>query len=857
MGYWWVSQPIRGATVNPSRLLLVLSLTACSGDDSSKPQPVDEGTPSGGDGGDPGPDPYDVVTGPYEAEIRWTEHGVPHIKGETWASVSYGMGHAFARDHFCTLMDQVVMVNSQRARWHGPGSDDLNIHEDLGWLGLGVKAKAEAGWFELDEELQLGLVAYAAGVNDWREEVGTDGMPDPRCAGAPWVRDINHIDLLAYYLAFGLQGSGAVFVDAVGSATPPSSGRSTAAPVPPPPPISRTLELIKNPLLGSNGWALGSERTTSGRGMLLSNTHFPAVGSRQWHESHLTVPGEIDVYGVSLMGVPLINVGFTRHVAWTHTVSGAPRFIATMLRLDPDDPTRYNDGDGWRDMEETSHTIEVLEGDGGTRSVTKSTWQSSFGPVINAPVIGWNGTQAIAISDANDNNLAMPATWAAMNRAESLAELQDAQRTHLGIPWVHTMAADDQGQAWYIDSSAVPNWAPETIDAWEAFRSSDAIAAIFADFGVFVVPSDDPAFRWVEEPGAREPGLVPWDKMPQLTRDDFVFNANDNHWLTNPDELLTGYSALYGPDAAPRSPRTRMNARYLMETGEDSPSGEDGRFDLAELETAALSGRGMVAEELLDAVIERCNARRDGGPWRVDPGTGEEVDVDLGPGCDALMAWHGRVSTDAVGAVVWRELLGSGVFSVDDFLDAGALWDIAFDPSSPVDTPSGLTPLETAAVDEDPVLDALAIGLLRLDAAGIAADAALGDVQFLPRGDAKVPFPGGQSASGTIQIASYSSGASGTLLEDPQQASVVNSETDLTEDGYLVNYGNSFVMALEFTDEGPRARAITTYSQAESPASPHHADQSELYSTGVLRDVHFEEADIAAHTIETKTVSHP
>ena len=851
--------PSRHRLGPPALLLFSLAgLAACAGDGDPKPTAVggSEGSDGsdGDDGSTPGPDPYDVEVGPYTAEIRWTTHGIPHVQAADRGSVTFGLGYAFARDHFCTLMDQVVMVNSQRARYFGPGEDDLYVYQDAGWLGLGVKAQAEAGWFSLDPSLQAGLIGYAAGVNAWLDEVGVDGIPDPRCAGADFVRPIHHIDLLTYYLALGLEGSGKVFVDAVGSATPPTSARS-AAPVPPPP-VDRTLEFVREPLLGSNGWALGSERSESGGGMLLSNTHFPAVGNRKWHEFHLTIPGELNVYGAALMGIPLVNIGFNEQVAWTHTVSGAPRFIAVQLVLDPDDPTRYHDGDGWRDMVETVHSIEVLGDDGTVSTRSRSTWASSFGPVINAPVFGWSPVLAVAIQDANANNLEMLPTWDAMNSAGSLEEFQAAHRDHLGIPWVHTMAATADGRAWYIDSSAVPAWSDAAFAAWQSFASTDAISSVFAGYGVYSVPSDDPVFRWERRSGAREPGLVPYDEMPQLERSDFVYNANDNHWLTNPAAPLEGLSPLYGPERSPRSPRTRMNARYLADTSPAGPSGEDGRMSLAELEAAALSGRGILAEELLDDVLVRCEARREGGPWAVawEDGT---VEVDLGPGCDALAAWHGRVSTDAVGAVVWRELIGSGLFDSDDLNDAGLLWAEAFDPDDPVDTPRGLAASDAAALDEDPVLDALALALLRLEAAGLAPTTPLGEAQFLPRGpdESPVPFPGGQGFEGVIQIAAYSGGAEGVLLDVPRRSSVVNSTSDLTTEGYLVNYGNSWVMAVDYQDGAPVARAVMTYSQSEVRDSPHHADQTALYSDSVMRDIAFTEDQIAAATIESRTVS--
>lgn len=67
-----------------------------------------------------------------------------------------------------------------------------------------------------------------------------------------------------------------------------------------------------------------------------------------------------------------------------------------------------------------------------------------------------------------------------------------------------------------------------------------------------------------------------------------------------------------------------------------------------------------------------------------------------------------------------------------------------------------------------------------------------------------------------------------------------------TVDGYQMNDGNSFVMAVELGPAGPRARAILTYSQSEDPASPHFDDQTRLYGIQALRPVRYTEADILA-----------
>lgn len=62
--------------------------------------------------------------------------------------------------------------------------------------------------------------------------------------------------------------------------------------------------------------------------------------------------------------------------------------------------------------------------------------------------------------------------------------------------------------------------------------------------------------------------------------------------------------------------------------------------------------------------------------------------------------------------------------------------------------------------------------------------------------------------------------------------------------GWLVNYGTSFHFGLEFTDAGPVAYGLLSYSQSTNPASPHYNDQDRLYSQKDYRKFEFTEAQL-------------
>lgn len=757
---------------------------------------------------DPAPD-HD-----YQATIRWTEHGVPHVLADDLPSAAFGQGWAFAKLNGCILADQIVKVRGERSRYFGPGEQDANVDSDFVHRFLRFTEKGAENLAAQPPEVRDMIAAYAAGYNAYIVEHGGD-LP---CGDEPWLAPIGAEDLMAHYAELATLASARQMQAYIARAQPPGTGQ-----------LERDLPDISTLLdgtPGSNGWAIGADRSSTGRGMVVGNPHFPWEGELKLYESHLRVPGELDVYGASLMGVVGILIGFNENVAWTHTVSAGHRFSFYVLRLDPADPTRYEYDGGYRQMESEEIEIEVLGENGELTTRRRTLWRSHYGPIINVPPFVW-ADQVLTFRDANEDNDELVAQFQAMNLAENMDAFQAAHAEHVGIPWVNTISASADGRAWYADTAATPNLSPTALQAWE--ESDDFLVRVLAENGFFAFPGHDSLFEWVEESGARDPGLVPYARLPRLERTDFVFNANDSHWLANPAAPLTGFSPLHGATGTPQSPRTRMNAVLLTETGEGTASGADGKFDLAELREAILSNRGMMAELLRDEVVQRCQGQAT-YPY-------EGTEVDIGEACQALAAWDGRLDLDSRGALVWRELLAD--FSYQSLLDAGPVFTQGFDPDDPIHTPRGLT------ADTDRVLTALAGAVVRLTEAGIPVTATLGEAQFTKKGDQRIPLHGGNSHEGTPNLMVYDVFKT-TLAPSMPRDRVIHETSDLTTEGYVVNYGTSFLMAVGFTDDGPEAYTLLSYSQSDDSRSPHYADQTVRYSAKDWKRVPFTEDDIAA-----------
>jgi acyl-homoserine-lactone acylase len=77
----------------------------------------------------------------------------------------------------------------------------------------------------------------------------------------------------------------------------------------------------------------------------------------------------------------------------------------------------------------------------------------------------------------------------------------------------------------------------------------------------------------------------------------------------------------------------------------------------------------------------------------------------------------------------------------------------------------------------------------------------------------------------------------------------------LSSSGYNIAHGSSFIMTLSYTDSGPRAQAVLSYSQSGAPGSEHFSDQTALYSDKVWRDIYFDRDDIDANRVSRLVLS--
>lgn len=715
------------------------------------------------------------------ADIRRTSYGVPHIRAVDERGLGVGMAYAYAQDNLCLLANEVTTVNGQRARFFGPDQATLeernNLASDVFFNWLNTPEAVAAFWKAQTPAMQQRIEGYVAGYNRYLKEQGA-----PAQCQAAWVRPLVKEDLVKLTRRLLVEGGVGQFAEALVGAAPPQASAGVQ-------PSAKAFALAAANQQrftldrGSNAVAVGRDRSFNGRGMLLANPHFPWVGGMRFYQMHLTIPGQLDVMGAALPGLPVVNIGFNQHVAWTHTVDTSKHFTLYRLTLDPKDATRYLLDGKSIPLEKTAVTVQVKQADGSLKAVTHTVYSSQFGPVVQWPgKLDWDSRYAFSLRDANLGNDRVLQQWYAMNRAGSLKELQTSVHTLQGIPWVNTLAADDQGQSLYMNLSVVPN-----VSAAKLAKCSDPRAGL----QMIVLDGAHSACAWDIDPRAAQPGIFPADQLPQLQRTDYVQHSNDSAWMANPKAPLSGFSPVISQDNLGLGPRARF-ALQRLQALEKQP------ISVTDLQNMVMDNEVYLAGQVMPDLLTFC-AKHLGADAAA-----------LQPLCTSLKNWDQRANLDSgVGLVHFINLMQH----LQPLPDA---WRVAFDPAHPLTTPSGL------AIDRAPVAKALREAMLASSAeVGKLGQTRWGDIQV----SGQTPIHGGPQELGIYN-------AMQTVPRADGKREVVS--------------GTSYLQIVSFDDKGPNAVGVVAFSESSNPASAYSKDQTQAFSEKKLRPLPFTEAQIKA-----------
>lgn len=779
------------------------------------------------------PDGAAAAGSTYEATVKLTEHGIPHITADDWGSLGYGSGYATARSSICNLADTVLTGRGERSRYYGADGryldgvslDASNLQVDTFVTDLHNRKVVEklldspAGPTARAREMVKG---YTAGINRWLQD---NEITDPECSDQSWIKpNATEIDLWYGVYMANLIASSGNFLKEIVEADPPtladpglpdlgldlplptkkSDVAAYAAAMDESDKQALRASLQPEADFGSNATAIGGDDSATGRGMLLGNPHFPWNGRYKFTQQHLTIPGQYDVAGASLIGSPVVNIGWNKDVAWSHTVSTAYRFTPyEFFTVGPG--ALYLTANGLlKKAERRLVDVQALQPDGSVTTVREDLWRVPQGYVIDSPsqFMGWSPLSFWAIRDANAEHLRTIDSFLAMGEATSSRDLLTRQDAGGGIPWVNTTAADRGGEVLYADHSVVPN-----VTDMKATLCMTPVGLLLKS--VAGLPGLNGALAnglcaWGTDADAQRPGILGPANLPAVVRRDWVMNANDSYWTPNDKVRLEGYASIIGCEKCARTMRTRMVQQYVIDrlkVGKETPETLRGH----EYENRVRAAEVMRADGKLDAVCDR---------------TGETE------ACAVLRAWDGHSDIDSIGNHIFEAFVKRAPTGTN-------LWSVPFDAKDPINTPRGLK-------TDAPVVAAMQAAIDAVRDAGVPFDATWGSLQVAgDRGAPALPIGGGD----------------GDLAGNANAVASRNPPAN-TDRYQPVSYGSSHIQAISYLADGSvDARTILTYSQDEDPASPWSSDQTRLFSQEQWVHFPWTPAQIDASVVRTITLA--
>ncbi|UCD23726.1 MAG: penicillin acylase family protein [Gemmatimonadota bacterium] len=403
-------------------------------------------------------------------DIVYDGRAVPHIFATTTDDAVRALGYVVARDRLFQLEVQTRATTGRLSEWGG--SSALRMDRFQRSIGLALSAEREFAALDVgSRELRL-LNAYAGGIQAWMAQMRPRDLPfEYHFLGKKplqWepVHSLYLMKRMGYTLAYsshdrwrarvvelvGQDAADALFPIASPIQEPIQPNghdrpRFDYAPLPPPGvPRMREVEDVvagirgevctpADPLsysindceevpggetvLGSNNWAVAPARTASGHAILAGDPHLSLTLPSIWYEAHMVVPGEMDVYGVTIPGAPGIVIGFNRDVAWSFTNTGAD--VLDYFHEVVDDrekPTQYWLDEEWRPLE--SRVEEFFDQRGKLVAVDTIRY-THRGPLLRA----------------GDGHMSM--RWTVLDESGTLA-LFDAVHAKSATEWLEAMA---------------------------------------------------------------------------------------------------------------------------------------------------------------------------------------------------------------------------------------------------------------------------------------------------------------------------------------------------------------------------------------------------------------------------------
>ena len=393
-----------------------------------------------------------------ENEILWDTWGVPHVYATSQNNLYKMMGWAQMRNHANLILKLYGEARAKSAEYWGedPLRDQL-LHQ-LGLMDAAEKIFDQMG--QADREI---VESFAEGMNAYAEKYPGQIDEIYRLVLPVKPQDVINHTTRVWCLEFL---------------------------------IGRNLYSVNRWSPGSNAWAINGSKTVSGNSMLLANPHLMWEDLYTFFEAHL-ITDENSLYGVTLLGMPILLIAFNENLGWTHTVNTLDNVDLFDLSVDNN---KYLIDGAYKDFEIDTVTVFLKKDSTITpQGVVKK--RSDFGMVLREAE-----GKAIAVLWPNmDGEMNPFSQWKAMGEASNVEEFKAALDQNT-MPLSNVVYSDKEDNILYHFCGNIPkkngDWEKWTgivstsssEDLWDGYYSTSQLPGYMNPESGWIQNANDPPY---------------------------------------------------------------------------------------------------------------------------------------------------------------------------------------------------------------------------------------------------------------------------------------------------------------------------------------------------------------------------
>jgi len=410
--------------------------------------------------------------------VRYDERGVPHIWAENEADLYRTLGFVHAQDRLFQMEMVRRLAQGELAEVLGPKLVDV----DRLFRTLGIRARAQdmAAKMDLQSPASRALLAYLDGINQFQAThpapLEFDLLKIPK-------RPFTAQDTLAVsgYLAYSFAAAfrtepaltfvrdklGPRYLTVFDLDWNPQGVISPGAPASPTAALSprdwqglsqlaqlsgQALALAGvPPFEGSNAWAVSGSRTASGKPLLAGDPHIGYSAPSVWYEAHLAMPG-FELYGHHQALNPSALLGHNTQFGWSLTMFQNDDLDLIAEKVNPENPNQVWYHGQWVFLQSRVETILVKGGE----PVKLTLRRSPHGPIITDAFKDSLGKTPVAMWWAflETENPILDAFYE-LNRASTLEKARNAA-SKIHAPGLNVVWASASGDIGWWAAAKLP-----------------------------------------------------------------------------------------------------------------------------------------------------------------------------------------------------------------------------------------------------------------------------------------------------------------------------------------------------------------------------------------------------------------